>query len=400
MTEKNISYISLDRIHANPGDRTADAELVASVQQHGLLQPIAVIEEGDGYRPLFGCRRLDAAKRAGLDAVAAIVYSADLPADQRRVLMLVENLQRLDNSPIEQGRAFLELVALGVPQEEVAKRIGKPRHFVHARVRLASLPQTVLDALPPSYSVAAVVELGKLPEEVLLDVLDENPAAAADLELARDAVRSAGRDLGSATFPKDACATCAHREDERCLNVGCFDQKQAAAAEATIAKLRKAHPDAEVVVSRSGTRNASPATLDIVTANRAHSLRRRRIVDGPDEGTPAILLDDARPRLIHVTDAPPSRDGRAVRHTPTGERSLDLRKRLAAAVEAPPKTIRPSALPTLVRALGEALEGRDGLSVTVAWAAVFRAAVPSLVRRLQATPPDAADLTRIEGLLK
>lgn len=402
MRANTTSIIPISAIHANPGDRTADAELVASVQQHGLLQPIAVIEDGDGYRPLFGCRRLDAARKAGLDSIACAVYPADLPADQRRVLMLVENLQRLDNSPIEQGRAFLELVALGVPQEEVAKRIGKPRHFVHARVRLASLPQKVLDALPPSYAIAAVVELGKLPEEALLAVLDENPGAAADLELARDAVRRAGRDLGSASFPTDACATCERKEDALCFDAPCFDRHQRDAAEAELAKLRRAHPDAECVVSREGVRNATPATMGLVSDHRARSLRDRRIVEEPDEGGEvAICLDGGHPALVHVAAAP-STDGRATRHTLEGERSLAIRRRLQAAAEAAPRAVRPSDLSRLVRALGEALEGHDGLSVTSAWCAIFRAAAPVLSRRLQSPPPDAdreGDFRRVEALL-
>ena len=397
MTTNTISTIPLDRIHGNPGDRTADEELVASVQQHGVLEPIAVIEDGDGYRPLFGCRRLDAARKAGLDAIACVVYHADLPADQQRVLLIVENLQRLDNSPIEQGRAFLELVALGVPQEEVAKRIGKPRHFVHARVRLASLPPAVLDRLPPSYNISAVVELGKLSEEALLSVLDETPGAASDLELARDAVRRAGRSLDAASFSTDACATCGRKEDVLCLDPSCFDQRQRDAAEAAIAQLREEHPEAECVVSREGVRNATPATMELVSDHCAHSLRKRRIVAGED-GEAAILLDGGTPRLVHVAEGSDCADGRATRHTEQGQRSLDLRRRLQDAAEAPPRAVRPSDLPRLARSLGEALEGRSGLSVTCAWAAVFRACVPALAKRLQSAPTDA-DFTRIEALL-
>lgn len=402
MKANTTSIIPISAILANPGDRTADAELVASVQQHGLLQPIAVIEDGDGYRPLFGCRRLDAARKAGLDSIACAVYPADLPADQRQIIALVENIARLDNSPIEQGRAFLELVALGVPQEEVAKRIGKPRHFVHARVRLASLPQQVLDALPPSYAIAAVVELGKLPEEALLAVLDENPGAAADLELARDAVRRAGRDLGLARFTTDACTSCTRKEESLCLGPDCFDHKQRDAAEASIAKLRAEHPEAELVVSRAGVRNATAASMSLISDHRAHSLRGRRIVEEPDEGgEAAILLDGGTPQLVHVVAAP-STDGRATCHSPDGQKSLDLRRRLQAAAEAAPRAVRPSDLSRLVRALGEALEGRDGLSVTSAWCAIFRAAAPVLSRRLQSPPPDAdreGDFRRVEALL-
>ena len=60
----NIKSIPLDRIHPAPTDRTADEELVASIREHGVLQPVAVVADGTGFRPVFGSRRLDAARKS------------------------------------------------------------------------------------------------------------------------------------------------------------------------------------------------------------------------------------------------------------------------------------------------------------------------------------------------
>lgn len=397
---KNIN-IPLDKIAAGDADRAADEGLVESVKQHGVLQPIGVVQTGNAYRIVFGSRRLDAARKAGVTEIPAVAF-ADLAATDQRVLALVENIQRLGNSPLEQGKLFLELVELGVSQQEIGRRIGKPFSFVQVRVRLASLPKRALDLLPPGFSVSALGILARLPESALVEVLDSDPAAASDCELARDAVQRAGRDLASATFDANDCATCDRNDNGLCLDADCFDEKVRTAASKAIKKLRAENPDAPVVVSWSTALGADKAAADFLRSQGAHRLRGKRVVEDGG-GEPAILLDGngTIPKLVHVADVA-STDGRATRHTAAGEASIDLRKRLHAAVEGEPRPVTDRQLSGLAKALAEAVEGLDKLDATGTWAALLRVALPALERRLldYSDRDITGDLKRIAALLK
>ena len=234
--------IPLDKITAGDAARTADEGLVESVKQRGILQAVALVPHGDGYRPVFGTRRIDAARKAGLSAIPAIVYNG-LSATDERIICLVENCQRENQSPLAEGRLFAELVELGLSLAEVARRVSKPLSYVSRRVELASLPAAalrLLDAIP--YTTTAMHVLARLPESALVEVLDSDPAAASDSELAKDAVARAGRDLASAAFDADGCTDCGKNENGLCLDRACFDEKARAAASKAIADLRTRNP--------------------------------------------------------------------------------------------------------------------------------------------------------------
>lgn len=412
---KNIRNIPLDRIHTTPDDRTADEELVASIRQHGILQPIGVLDERDGFRIIYGSRRLDAARKAGLSALPAVVYPANTPPADLRILTLVENVQRLDASPAEQGRLFAELVGMGLAVGEVARRVGKSPTYVRQRVTIATLPAHVRELLPPSYSVSAAALLCRLPIPTLIGVLETVPESATDVELARDAVRDAGRDLDDAPFPTSDCGDCQKRTGadraafgvacgDRCLDPECYDGKVAVHVGNSVARIRKAHPYAPAIVSKAANYAAPPALGELYKANGATTPPRgKRIAEEGEEGVPAILLDDARPRLVRLAaDDDPHFDGRALRHTEDGRKSLDLRHRLDDALDGEPRPVRDNDLPRLVKALVGALEARDDVTAPEAWAALLRLHAPALSRRLQAPPPDAdrdADFRRFAALL-
>ena len=99
------------------------------------------------YQLITGERRLEAAKRAGLERVPVIVRRVD----ERRMkleLALIENIQRSDLSPIDAARAYARLQnEFGLTQREVAARVGKSREVVANAVRLLALPPTVQTAL-------------------------------------------------------------------------------------------------------------------------------------------------------------------------------------------------------------------------------------------------------------
>ena len=118
------------------------AELAASIEQNGVLQPIIVRPGGVGYEIVAGERRWRAAKMAGLAEVPAIVRQYE--DEQAIVLALVENVQRADLNPIDKAQAYRRLAdRLGQTHEEVAKRLGVERSSVSNMIRLLGLPEEV-----------------------------------------------------------------------------------------------------------------------------------------------------------------------------------------------------------------------------------------------------------------
>ncbi|MGC8876803.1 ParB/RepB/Spo0J family partition protein, partial [Thermus sp.] len=104
-----------------------------------------VCPEGEGFELVAGERRFRAAQMAGLSEVPAVVR--DLTDQETLELALVENLQREDLSPVEEARGYQALLAMGLTQEEVAKRVGKARSTVANALRLLQLHEEVLEAL-------------------------------------------------------------------------------------------------------------------------------------------------------------------------------------------------------------------------------------------------------------
>ncbi len=153
------SELPVREIHANPLQprrrfpAASLEELVASIRQHGVLQPIVVSRDPvGGYVLIAGERRWRAAKLAKLERIPAVVRENVDDAD-RVALALIENLQREDLTPIEEARAYHHLRSeLGLSQEEIASRVGKDRSTVANSLRLLHLP---LD-------VQAIVDSGEL----------------------------------------------------------------------------------------------------------------------------------------------------------------------------------------------------------------------------------------------
>jgi ParB family chromosome partitioning protein len=143
-----IQMAPIAKIRANPQQpRTAFAErelseLAESVKAVGILQPLVVRPDGDGYQLIAGERRLRAAKLAGLETVPIIERTAS--DDELLTLALIENLQREDLNPIEKAKGFKELIERhNLTQEVAAKRLGKERSTMANFIRLLDLPEAV-----------------------------------------------------------------------------------------------------------------------------------------------------------------------------------------------------------------------------------------------------------------
>ena len=130
------------RNHFDPDDL---AELVHSVREFGVLQPIVVRPHPDQpgkYELVMGERRLRATKAAGLDTIPAVVKDTANEAMLRDALL--ENLHRSQLNPLEEASAYQQLLAdFGITQEELATRIGRSRPQISNTLRLLKLPESV-----------------------------------------------------------------------------------------------------------------------------------------------------------------------------------------------------------------------------------------------------------------
>lgn len=128
-------------------DPDALAELAASINEHGLIQPLIVSQGGpEQYQLIAGERRWQAARMAGMATVPVIVKEAT--PQQALELALVENIQRADLNPLEEASAFQQLVdEFGLTQEQVAERVSKSRVAVTNTIRLLRLPAEAKQAL-------------------------------------------------------------------------------------------------------------------------------------------------------------------------------------------------------------------------------------------------------------
>ena len=173
---ESVQYVSLSRIIPSPLQPRKDFprdsldELVQSIRQHGIIQPLVVREVDGRHELIAGERRWRAAQEAGLTEAPVITRTAsDLEVVE---ISLIENLQRADLNPIEEAQAYARLAnEFGMRQEEIAQKVGRSRAAVANSMRLLDLHQQVqMWLIQGLLSVGhAKVLLGlKGPEEQLL----------------------------------------------------------------------------------------------------------------------------------------------------------------------------------------------------------------------------------------
>ncbi|MDF2953857.1 MAG: Chromosome segregation protein Spo0J [Thermodesulfobacterium sp.] len=152
--EESIKYIVAEKILYSPFQPRIKfeeddhfKELVKSIKEKGILQPILVREKGGGfYECIAGERRLRAAKKAGLKEVPAIVKN--FSDEEALVIALIENLQRKNLNPLEEAMGYKNLIEkFGYTQEEIAEKVGKDRATVANLLRLLKLPSVIQEDL-------------------------------------------------------------------------------------------------------------------------------------------------------------------------------------------------------------------------------------------------------------
>lgn len=152
--EDRVEKIPVDKLQPNPHqprhnfDEAALAELAASIKRHGVIQPLVVTPAGKGgkYTLVAGERRWRASQAAGLNTVPAIVR--DRAELEQLELAIIENVQRVDLSPLEQAISIERLhEQFNFSYDEIAKRLGKATSTINNTVRLLRLPEAARDAL-------------------------------------------------------------------------------------------------------------------------------------------------------------------------------------------------------------------------------------------------------------
>lgn len=148
-----VMEIAVRDISPNPWQPRRDfpkeslTALAESIKENGLIQPVVVRRKKNGtYELAAGERRWRAAKLAGLETIPAVTQDYD---DRSMAEMaLVENLQREDLNPVDEGLAYQKLMDdYGLTQEEISRKVGKSRPYVANMVRLLALPEEVKDFL-------------------------------------------------------------------------------------------------------------------------------------------------------------------------------------------------------------------------------------------------------------
>ncbi|QQS17913.1 ParB/RepB/Spo0J family partition protein [Candidatus Saccharibacteria bacterium] len=142
---EHIHKLALDQLQPNPDqprtvfDETALKQLAESILRYGIVQPLVVCPRGDGYVIIAGERRWRAAQIAKLKTVPALVRTTK--ELEQLEIALVENVQRVDLSPLEQAVSIERLhQQFNLPYSDIAKRLGKSESTISNTVRLLQLP--------------------------------------------------------------------------------------------------------------------------------------------------------------------------------------------------------------------------------------------------------------------
>lgn len=183
---ESIKQLSLDVLVTNPDqprkqfDETSLQELAESIKQHGIIQPLVVTPSGVKYRIVAGERRYRASQIAGLKKVPAIVRNHKELEELE--ISIVENVQRVDLSPLEQAVSIVRLRdQFSLSTKEIAQKLGKAEPTISNIVRLLQLPKEAVVALQENKitegharAILALKADEKMQRELLNTIITQN----------------------------------------------------------------------------------------------------------------------------------------------------------------------------------------------------------------------------------
>src|SRR3990170_6678051 len=195
-TTEIVTELETNVLQANPlqprGVITSESlsDLVESIREQGILEPLVVASTPAGYQIIAGERRWRAAKLLGLKTIPVVIRQSS--PQQMLEMAIVENVQREDLNPIERAQAYKRLIdEFGLGTNEVAKKVGKSAPTVSNTIRLLSLPDAIKDALVAGVitegHVRPLISLGdaKLMLDLFKRILRENSNVRQTAEYAR-----------------------------------------------------------------------------------------------------------------------------------------------------------------------------------------------------------------------
>ena len=204
MAESQIIDLDIDLLQSNPlqprGLITSESlsELVESIREHGILEPLVVAKTPAGYQIITGERRWRAARIMGLKTVPAIIRETS-PQGMLE-MAIVENVQREDLNPIERAQAFIRLMKeFGLSNKEIAQRISKSPAYISNSIKLLTLPDALKDGLLSGLiteghaRALAGIEDPKLMVEAYKMVLKESSSVRRAEDIARRIRSKAGQ---------------------------------------------------------------------------------------------------------------------------------------------------------------------------------------------------------------
>jgi ParB family transcriptional regulator, chromosome partitioning protein len=319
-----FQYLAIDTIHestTNPR-RTFDEgklrELAASIKHHGLIQPITVRPNSEGFELIAGARRYRAALLAELFSIPARIVEID----DAQVLewQLVENSQRVDVHPYEEAVGFQRLLDLpGYDVTALAEKSGKSTSHIYARLSLLQLIPEVAEAFTQERITASHANLiARLPQESQAqafeqcwrkDWQDSEPHLLPAKHVSAWIQNNLYLSLADAPFDREdptlnpaagACITCPRRsgyntslfcdvQGDHCLDGPCYQIKLTAHIDREIA----ARP--ELIQIENGWRNAREQRPGAV--QRGHFREIENAVENPD-AEPVLPCEAAKPAII------------------------------------------------------------------------------------------------------
>lgn len=151
LLSNRVESVPVETIEVNPlqprrvFDKEDLEDLVQSLEQHGMLQPLVVIERlGGGYELVAGERRLRAAKQLGWKEVPCVVRSGVTGDKNRLELALIENVQRQNLNPVEEAMGYQRLhEEYGMTHEDIGQRVGRSRVGITNMLRVLQLPAEI-----------------------------------------------------------------------------------------------------------------------------------------------------------------------------------------------------------------------------------------------------------------
>ena len=193
---KAVTQIATNQLEPNPLqprgviNPESVAELVDSIKEHGILEPLIIAKTPAGYQIIAGERRWRAARIAKLEYVPAIVK--ETTPQQMLEMAIVENVQRQDLNPLERAKAFLRLKEeFGFDNTQIGKKVSKSVPYVINALKLLTLPDALKDGLLSSLisegHARALVSIGdtRLTIEAYKIVLKEKASVRRAEEIAR-----------------------------------------------------------------------------------------------------------------------------------------------------------------------------------------------------------------------